>query len=48
MTMPGRDEGLARDSALRVHGEDRVEDRVGDLVGELVRVPSVTDSDVNR
>ena len=45
---PGRDERLARDPAVRVVRQDRVEDGVGDLVGDLVRVPSVTDSDVNE
>ncbi len=33
---PGRDERLARHSAVRVVGEDRVENRVRDLVGDLV------------
>ena len=32
------DEGLARDPAGRVLGDDRVEDRVADLVADLIRV----------
>ena len=35
----GRDQRLARDTAVRVVGEDRVEDGVRDLVGDLVRMP---------
>ena len=34
----GRHERLARDAAVRILGEDRVEDRVRHLVGDLVRV----------
>ena len=34
-----RDERLARDPAVGVLGEQRVQDRVGDLVGELVGMP---------
>ena len=33
-----RHEGLARDAAERVLGEDRIEDGVRDLVGHLVRM----------
>ena len=35
---PGRHQGLARDAAVRVLGEHRVQDGVADLVGELVGV----------
>jgi hypothetical protein len=37
--LPGRDQGLDRDSAARVLGEQSIEDAIADLISDLVRVP---------
>ena len=35
---PGRHQGLARDAAVRILGEHRIQNGIADLVGELVGV----------